>query len=101
MILPAHWFFRSRFRTAALAAFPSTPRLPKPAVFALAGYSVHLADSQSARFSLGGMNELLAGKVQAGFGDASRWLKLFNVAYREARGRCVPRLAEHRARSRV
>src|SRR5213078_3095715 len=28
MIFPAHWFFRSRSRTATLAAFPSTPRLP-------------------------------------------------------------------------
>ena len=27
------------------------------------------------------MSELLAGKVQSGFGDASRWLKLFNSAY--------------------
>ncbi len=32
------------------------------------------------------MTELLAGKVQAGFGDASRWLKLFNVAYSEKLG---------------
>jgi hypothetical protein len=29
------------------------------------------------------VSELLAGKVQAGFGDASRWLKLFNAAYSE------------------
>jgi len=35
------------------------------------------------------MSELLAGKVQAGFGDASRWLKLFNVAYREKLGVAV------------
>jgi CTP-dependent riboflavin kinase len=32
------------------------------------------------------MSELLAGKVQAGFGDAARWLKLFNVAYSEKLG---------------
>ena len=32
------------------------------------------------------MSELLAGKVQAGFGDASRWLKLFNAAYSEKLG---------------
>jgi AAA+ superfamily predicted ATPase len=32
------------------------------------------------------MSELLMGKVQAGFGDASRWLKLFNVAYSEKLG---------------
>jgi CTP-dependent riboflavin kinase len=32
------------------------------------------------------MNELLVGKVQTGFGDASRWLKLFNVAYNEKPG---------------
>src|SRR5262249_9468710 len=31
-------------------------------------------------------NELLAGKVQAGLGDASRWLKLFNVVYSEKLG---------------
>ena len=37
-------------------------------------------------FSLGRMSELLAGKVQAGFGDASRWLKLFNAAYSEKLG---------------
>ena len=30
-----------------------------------------------------GMSELLAGRVQAGLGDASRWLKLFNAAYSE------------------
>src|SRR6266536_5875543 len=33
--------------------------------------------------SLSGMSELLTGKVQAGFGKASHWLKLFNVAYSE------------------
>ncbi len=27
------------------------------------------------------MSELLAGKVQAGLGNASHWLKLFNAAY--------------------
>ena len=32
------------------------------------------------------MSELLAGKVQTGVGDASRWLKLFNVAYSEKLG---------------
>jgi CTP-dependent riboflavin kinase len=32
------------------------------------------------------MSEPLAGKVQAGFGDAARWLKLFNVAYSEKLG---------------
>jgi CTP-dependent riboflavin kinase len=32
------------------------------------------------------MSELLAGKVQAGFGEASRWLKLFNAAYSEKLG---------------
>jgi len=66
--------------------FSAYPAASQPAVFALAGYPVHLADSQSARFSLGGMSELLAGKVQAGFGDAARWLKLFNAAYSEKLG---------------
>ena len=32
------------------------------------------------------MSELLVGKVQAGFGDAARWLKLFNPAYSEKLG---------------
>ena len=32
------------------------------------------------------MSELLVGKVQAGFGNASRWLKLFNAAYSEKLG---------------
>jgi hypothetical protein len=32
------------------------------------------------------MSELLAGRVQAGFGDASRWLKLFNAAYSDKLG---------------
>src|ERR1043166_8176034 len=32
------------------------------------------------------MSELLAGKVQGGFGDASRWLKLLNAAYSEKLG---------------
>jgi hypothetical protein len=32
------------------------------------------------------MSELLAGKVQTGRGDASRWLKLFNAAYSEKLG---------------
>jgi CTP-dependent riboflavin kinase len=32
------------------------------------------------------MSELLAGKIQAGFGEASRWLKLFNAAYCEKLG---------------
>ena len=35
------------------------------------------------------MSELLAGKVQAGFGDASRWLKLFYAAYSEKLGMSV------------
>jgi CTP-dependent riboflavin kinase len=35
------------------------------------------------------MSELLAGKVQAGFGEASRWLKLFNAAYSEKLGMSV------------
>jgi CTP-dependent riboflavin kinase len=35
------------------------------------------------------MSELLAGKVQAGLGDASRWLKLFNAAYSEKLGMSV------------
>jgi hypothetical protein len=48
------------------------------------------------------MSELLAGKIQAGFGDAARWLKLFNAAYSEKLGMPVfPGFAEHRARSRV
>jgi hypothetical protein len=47
------------------------------------------------------MSELLVGKVQGGFGTASHWLKLFNAAYSEKLGICVPRLAEHRTRSRV
>jgi hypothetical protein len=32
------------------------------------------------------MSELLAGKVQAGFGKASHWLKLFNTAYSKKLG---------------
>jgi CTP-dependent riboflavin kinase len=32
------------------------------------------------------MSELLTGKVQAGFGKASHWLNLFNVAYSEKLG---------------
>jgi CTP-dependent riboflavin kinase len=35
------------------------------------------------------MSELLAGKVQAGLGEASRWLKLFNAAYSEKLGMSV------------
>jgi hypothetical protein len=32
------------------------------------------------------MSELLASKVQTGLGDASHWLKLFDVAYSEKLG---------------
>ena len=32
------------------------------------------------------MSELLVGKVQAGFGEAARWLKLFNAAYSQKLG---------------
>jgi CTP-dependent riboflavin kinase len=32
------------------------------------------------------MNELLAGKVQAGFDEASRWLKFFDAAYSQKLG---------------
>ena len=32
------------------------------------------------------MSELLAGKVQTGLGDASRWLELFDAAYSEKLG---------------
>ena len=32
------------------------------------------------------MSELLAGKVQTGLGDASHWLKLFDVPYSEKLG---------------
>ena len=35
------------------------------------------------------MSELLAGKVQAGFGAAAHWLKLFNAAYSEKLGMSV------------
>jgi CTP-dependent riboflavin kinase len=35
---------------------------------------------------LNSMSEVLAGKVQAGFGDASRWLNLFNIAYSQKLG---------------
>ncbi len=35
------------------------------------------------------MSELLAGKVQAGFGDASRWLNLFNAPYSQKLGMSV------------
>jgi CTP-dependent riboflavin kinase len=35
------------------------------------------------------MSELLVGKIQAGFGDASRWLKLSNAAYSEKLGMAV------------
>jgi len=38
---------------------------------------------------LNSMSELLAGKVQAGFGDASRWLNLFNTAYSQKLGMSV------------
>jgi CTP-dependent riboflavin kinase len=32
------------------------------------------------------MSEVLVGKLQTGFGEASRWLKLFNSAYSEKLG---------------
>ena len=32
------------------------------------------------------MSKLFVGKIQAGFGDASRWLKFFNAAYSEKLG---------------
>ena len=32
------------------------------------------------------MSEVLVGKLQTGFGEASHWLKLFNVAYSEKLG---------------
>src|SRR5258708_33876417 len=32
------------------------------------------------------MSELLAGKVQTGFGEAAHWLRLFNAAYSEKLG---------------
>src|SRR5262245_26180658 len=32
------------------------------------------------------MSELLAGRVQAGFGEAARWLKLFSAAYSKKLG---------------
>ena len=35
------------------------------------------------------MSELLAGKVQVGFGAASHWLKLFNAPYSEKLGMAV------------
>ncbi|MGC2625808.1 MAG: DUF120 domain-containing protein [Candidatus Udaeobacter sp.] len=35
------------------------------------------------------MNELLVGKIHAGFGDAARWLKLFNAAYSQKLGMSV------------
>ena len=35
------------------------------------------------------MSELLVGKVQAGFGDAARWLKLSNAAYSQKLGMSV------------
>ncbi len=35
------------------------------------------------------MSELLLGKVQADFGDAARWLKLFNAAYSQKLGMSV------------
>ena len=38
---------------------------------------------------LNSMSEVLAGKVQAGFGDASRWLNLFNTAYSQKLGMSV------------
>src|SRR5262249_16301968 len=56
--------------------------------------SIHaVSNCQSAAWlssiSLSGMTELLAGKVQAGFGNASHWLKLFNAAYSEKLGMSV------------
>jgi len=38
---------------------------------------------------LNGMTELLVGKVQAGFGNASHWLKLFNTSYSQKLGMSV------------
>ena len=38
---------------------------------------------------LGGMSELRVSKVQVSFGNASRWLKLFNAAYSEKLGMSV------------
>jgi len=35
------------------------------------------------------MSQLLVSKVQAGSGDASRWLKLSNIAYSEKLGMAV------------
>ena len=35
------------------------------------------------------MSKLFVGKVQAGFGDAARWLKLFNAAYSQKLGMSV------------
>ena len=35
------------------------------------------------------MSELFVGKVQAGLGDAARWLELFNAAYSEKLGMSV------------
>jgi CTP-dependent riboflavin kinase len=48
--------------------------------------SVRPAGRVAELLSLGGVSELLAGKVQPGLGDASRWLKLFNAAYIEKLG---------------
>ena len=65
----------------------------QPGSLTLSGRPIHVARSPAApfprapfSFSLDGMSELLAGKVQAGFGDASRWLKLLNAAYSEKLG---------------
>ena len=53
MIFPAHWLLSLPLKNRYPRGFSVYPAASQPAVFALEGYPVHLAESQSARFSLG------------------------------------------------
>ena len=53
MIVPAHWVFSLPLENRYPRGFSVYPTASQPAVFALEGYPVYFADSQSARFSLG------------------------------------------------
>jgi adenylate kinase family enzyme len=63
--------------------FSVYPAASEPAVFALAGNPVHLADSQSARFSLGDMKVLVFGNSGSGKSTYARAL---------AAKECIPHL---------
>jgi hypothetical protein len=51
--LPSSLVLSAPLKNRYPRGFSVYPAASQPAVFALAGYPVHLADSQSARFSLG------------------------------------------------